>query len=149
MDKALSEWEDDGESGAWLEERRMVGTLSQIAWALQIKSQVEAEFDRVRKVLEYAMTKQSARDVIDIKCIIQIVEDKRKEVMENQQAGYFIREWREVGKVSQIIVEDPRYQAIKASQITRIGLRDAHTTDPKSKSPRELEAFCEREEKEP
>jgi hypothetical protein len=149
IDKAISEWEDDGGSAARLEERRMVGTLSQIAWAVQIKSQVEAEFDRVRKVLEYAMTKQSARDVIDIKCIIQIVEDKRTEVMENQQAGYFIREWQELGKVSRIIVADPRYQAIKASQITRIGLRDAHRPDPDAKNPRELEQFCEREEKEP
>src|ERR1043165_6272707 len=106
MDKAISEWEDDGGSAARLEERRMVGTLNQIAWAVQIKSQVEAEFDRVRKVLEYAMTKQSAGDVIDIKCIIQIVEDTRTEVMGNQQAGYFIREWQELGKVSRIIVAD-------------------------------------------
>src|SRR6516162_7981113 len=102
----------------------MVGTLGQIAWAVQIKSQVEAEFERVRKVLEYAMTKQSSTDVIDIECIIRILEDKRTEVMENQQAGYFIREWQELGKVSRMIVEDPRYQAIKASQITRIELRD-------------------------
>ena len=112
----------------------MIGTLSQIAWAVQIKSQVEAEFDHVRKVLEYAMTKQSPRDVIDIECIIRILEDKRTEVMGNQQAAYFIHEWQEFGKVSRIIVEDPRYQAIKASQIARFGLRDAHRPDPDSKN---------------
>jgi hypothetical protein len=127
----------------------MIGTLSQIAWAVQIKSQVEAEFDRVQKVLEYAMTKQSSKDVIDIESIIRILEDKRTEVMENQQAGYFIHEWQELGKVSRMIVEDPRYQAIKASQIARFGLRDAHRPDPDSKNPRELGKFCEREEKEP
>ena len=104
----------------------MIGTLSQIAWAVQIKSQVETEFDRVRKVLEYAMTKQSPQDVIDIESIIRILEDKRTEVMENQQAGYFIHEWQELGKVSRMIVEDPRYQAIKASQTARFGLRDTH-----------------------
>jgi hypothetical protein len=127
MDKAISEWEDDGGLSARFEERRMIGTLSQIAWAVQIKSQVETEFDRVRKVLEYAMTKQSSKDVIDIQSIIRILEDKRTEVMENQQAGYFIHEWQELGnKVSRMIVEDPRYQAIKASQTARFGLRDTH-----------------------
>ena len=133
MDKAILEWEDDGGSSARFEDR-MIGTLSQIAWAVQIRSQVEAEFDHVRKVLEYAMTKQSARDVIDIECIIRILEDKRTEVIGNQQALYFIHEWQEFGKVSRIIVEDPRYQAIKASQIARFGLRDAHKPDPDSKN---------------
>lgn len=117
----------------------MIGTLGQIAWAVQIKSRVEAEFDRVRKVLEYAMTKQSSRDVVDIESIIRILEDIRTEVMENQHAGYFIHEWQELQKVSRIIVEDPRYQAIKASQIARFGLRDAHGVDPDSKKPREPE----------
>jgi len=134
VDKAILEWEDDGGSSARFADQRMIGTLSQIAWAVQIKSQVEAEFDHVRKVLEYAMTKQSARDVIDIERIIRILEDKRTEVMGNQQAGYFIHEWQEFGKVSRIIVEDPRYQAIKASQIARFGLRDAHRPDPDSKN---------------
>jgi len=148
MDKAISEWENDGGSAARFEEHRMIGTLSQIAWAVQIKSQVEAEFDRVRKVLEYAMTKQSSRDVIDIESIIRILEDKRMEVMENQQAGYFIHEWQVLGKVSRMIVEDPRYQAIKASQIARFGLRDAPTANPDSKKPPESGKFSEREEKE-
>src|SRR5262249_49359956 len=34
----------------------MIGTVNQIAWALQIKAQVDAEFDRVRKVLESVAT---------------------------------------------------------------------------------------------
>jgi hypothetical protein len=116
----------------------MIGTLSQIAWAVQIQSQVEAEFDRVRKVLEYVMTKQSSMDVIDIESIIRILDDKRTEVMENQQAEYFIHEWQNLRKVSRMIVEDPRYQAIKASQTARFGLRDADRPDPDSKNPREL-----------
>jgi len=123
MDTAITEWEDDGGSPAPLQEHPMIGTLNQIAWAVQIKSQVDAEFDRVRKVLEYAR-KQSPRDVGDIESIIRILEDKRAEVMGNQDAGYFIRDWQELGsQVSRIIVEDPRYQTIKASQTARFGLR--------------------------
>jgi hypothetical protein len=126
MDKAIAEWEDDGGSAARFSERRMIGTLSQIAWAVQIKSRVEAEFDRVREVLEYAMTKQSPTDVRDIAAIIGILEDKRTEVVENEQAGYFIHHWQELGnQVSRMVVEDPRYQAIKASQTARFGRRDA------------------------
>ena len=59
----------------------MIGTVNQIAWAVQIKSQVDAEFDRVRKVLESVATKQSPNDGTDVQDIIRILEDKRAEVM--------------------------------------------------------------------
>jgi cell division FtsZ-interacting protein ZapD len=132
MNDSIATWEDEGGSAAPFADRRMIGTLNQIAWAVQIKSQVDAEFDRVRKVLEYAMTKQSPRDVTDIEAIIRILENKRAEVMENEQAGYFIHDWQELGnQVSRMIVGDPRYQAIKASQTARFGLLDAHR--PKEK----------------
>jgi hypothetical protein len=124
----------------------MIGTLSQIAWAVQIKSRVEAEFARVRNVLEYAMTKQSPKDLIDIGSIIRILDDKRAEAMGNQEAGYFIHEWQELGKVSRMIVADPRYQAIKASQTARFGLRDACRPDSDANNSPELGEFCEREE---
>ena len=101
----------------------MIGTLNQIAWAVQIKSQVAAEFDRVRKVLEFAMTKQPRGDVPDIEAIIRILEDKRAEVLGNEEAGYFIHDWQEPGnKVTRMIVGDPRYEAIKASRIASSGL---------------------------
>src|SRR5262245_22395612 len=68
----------------------MIGTVNQIAWAVQIKAQVDAEFDRVRKVLESVATKHSPNDGTDLQAIIRILEDKRAEVMGNEQAGYFI-----------------------------------------------------------
>ena len=116
----------------------MIGTVNQIAWAVQIKSQVDAEFDRVRKVLEYAMRKQSPRDITDVESIIRILEEKRAEVMGNEQAGYFIQDWQELGnQVSRMIIADPRYQAIKASQAARFGLGAAHRRDPDTKAPRQ------------
>lgn len=114
----------------------MTGTPNQIAWAVQIKAQVDAEFDRVRKILEHAMTKESPRDATDIESIIRILEDKRTEVMGNEQAGYFIHDWQELGnRVSRMIVGDPRYQAIKASQMARFGPPAGHRSDPDSKTP--------------
>jgi hypothetical protein len=123
MDQAISVWQDDG--GSQSGEDRLIGTLNQIAWAVQIKSHLEAEFDRLRKVLEYATTRQSPKDVADIEAIIRILDDTRTEVMGNEQAGYFIHQWREVGnQVSRLIVEDPRYQAIKARQKASFELRN-------------------------
>jgi hypothetical protein len=119
MNDPITAWEDEGGSAVRPAGQPMIGTLSQIAWAVQIKSQVDAEFDRVRKVLEYAMTK-SPGDVADIAAIIRILEDKRAEVMENDQAVYFIHDWHELrNQVSQMIVGDPRYEAIKAVQMAR------------------------------
>jgi hypothetical protein len=128
-------WEDDGGSSAQWAERLLIGTLKQIAWAVQIKSQVEAEFVRLRKVLEYAATRQSPKDLTDIEAIIGILDGKRTEVMENEQAGYFIQHWQEFGnQVSRMIVEDPRYQAIKARQTARFEIRDDHRPDTDSEN---------------
>jgi hypothetical protein len=116
MDDPIAAWEGEGGRA----EHRMIGTLNQIAWAMQIKSQVDAEFDRVRRVLRYAMRKQSPEDTRDIEAIIRILEDKRAEVMENKEAGYFIHEWRELrDQVAQMVVRDPRYKAIKDAQTAR------------------------------
>src|SRR5262245_39838744 len=90
------------------EEHRMIGTINQIAWAVQIKAQVDAEFDRVRNVLESVATKHSPNDGTDLQAIIQILEDKRAEVMGNEQAGYFIQDWQELrDQVRQLFVGDP------------------------------------------
>jgi hypothetical protein len=93
----------------------MTGTVNQIAWAVQIKTQVDAEFDRVRHVLELAARKQSAKDHFETDTLIAILEDKRAEVMAREEAGYFIHDWQEFrNQVSQMIVEDSRYKAIKS-----------------------------------
>src|SRR5215813_29983 len=89
MGDVIAAWEDEGGSSARAGEHRMIGTVNQIAWAIQIKAQVDAEFDRVRRVLESVATKQSPNDGTDLQAIIRILEDKRAEVMGNEQAGYF------------------------------------------------------------
>src|SRR6516162_3745839 len=77
MEGALAAWENEGGSSARTEEHPMIGTVNQIACAVQIKAQVDAEFDRVRKVLESVATKHSPNDGTDLQAIIQILEDKR------------------------------------------------------------------------
>jgi hypothetical protein len=137
-DNPVPEWDNDGGSTCAVAVYRMIGTVNQIAWAVQIKSQVDAEFDRVRKVLEHAMKKQPPTDIADLESIIRILEEKRAEVMGNERAGYFIHTWQELrNQVSRMIVEDPKYQAIKASQAAKYGLPSPDTDDCDAKTPRQ------------
>jgi hypothetical protein len=100
----------------------MKGTPSQIEWAEQIRPRVDAEFDRVAKAFQAVADRQSGDDRTNTWAIVAILEEKRAEVMANDQAGYFIRDWQELkDQVRQMIAQDSRYQAIQASRKARIG----------------------------
>ena len=114
MEAAIAAWENEGGSP----QRAMTGTVNQIAWAEQIKARVDAEFDRVRKALESVAGKQSSKGRRNTRVMIEILEDKRAEVMGNEQAGYFIHDWQELrDQVRKMIVGDSRYKAIKTGQV--------------------------------
>jgi len=99
----------------------MTGTASQIDWAEQIKPRVDAEFDRVAKAFMAVARKQGEQARIDTEAVIGILEEKRAEVMANDQAGYFIRNWQELrDQVRQMIGQDSRYQAIKTRKLERL-----------------------------
>jgi cell division FtsZ-interacting protein ZapD len=96
----------------------MTGTVNQIAWAEQIKTQVNAEFDRVANALKTVAAKQSSQDRMATQAIITILEEKRAEVLANEEAGYFIHDWQELrDQVRRMIVEDSRYKAIKTARV--------------------------------
>lgn len=96
------------------------GTVNQIDWAEQIKARVSRDFDRVSNAMQSVAAKQVKRDRTDTQALIAILEDKRAEVMAKDQAGYFIHDWQEPrDQVRQMIVKDPRYCPIKASQAAR------------------------------
>jgi hypothetical protein len=115
MQERISEWEGEGGSLNETPEKAMTGTVNQIEWAKQIKTQVNAEFDRVKTALETAAARQSAQDRVDIQAMIEILEDKRAEVMAHEEAGYFIHDWQELrDQVRQMIMKDDRYKAKRA-----------------------------------
>ena len=96
---------------------KLAGTESQIEWAEGIRSRIDEEFDRVANALQGAAEKQQGQDRLDTLSIIGILEEKRKEVLAIDQAGYFIRAWQNLkDQVRQLIHEDPRYRAIWASR---------------------------------
>lgn len=118
MQDRISEWEAEGGSLNETSENGMTGTFNQIEWARQIKTQVGADFDRVKTTLEAAGARQSGQDRVDTQAIIAILEDKRAEVMAHQEAGYFIHEWQELrDQVRRMIMQDDRYKAIKAGRV--------------------------------
>ena len=118
MKERISVWEGEGGSLNETSEKEMSGTVNQIEWAKQIKTQVNAEFDRVKAALEATAATQSGQDRMDTQAIIAILEDKRTEVMAHQEAGYFIHDWQELrDQVRQMILKDDRYKAIKSRKV--------------------------------
>jgi hypothetical protein len=93
----------------------VTGTQNQIEWAEQIRVRVSIEFDRVAKALEAVAGNQAEPDRMSTRAMIDILEEKRTEVMAKEEAGYFIVEWQELrDQVRRLIAQDSRYQAIKA-----------------------------------
>jgi len=98
----------------------LTGTASQIEWAEQIRPRVDLEFQRVATAFQTAAARQAEPDRAETLAVIAILEEKRSEVMANQRAGYFIRDWQELtDQVRQMIAADGRYQTIRANRRAR------------------------------
>src|SRR5689334_5530995 len=107
MENPLRVWEYEGGWPLQNPANVLTGTINQIDWARQIIEQIDAEFDRVRTVLETAALRQAAQARLNTEAIIRILEDKRAEVMAHSEAGYFIHDWQELRtQVRDLIVED-------------------------------------------
>ena len=118
---ALGEWESEGGAPAQSEPgfslapptaaatQALTATVSQIDWAEHIKERVSQDFDRVANAMKWVAAKQVERDRSDTQAPIDILEEKRTEVMAKDRAGFFIHDWQEPGdQVRQMIVKDPR-----------------------------------------
>ena len=100
--------------------QKMIGTVNQVDLAQQIKTRVNADFNRVAKALESAAGKQATQKRMETLSVIAILEEKWAEVMAKDQAGYFIHEWPELrDQVRQLIIQDPRYQSIRVKRMAQ------------------------------
>ena len=64
--------------------------------------------------------KQDVEARTDTEAIIEILEEKRSQVMQRRPAVYFIHYWREItDQVRQMIFHDARYAAIRKRQVAR------------------------------
>ena len=123
---ALSRWENEGGSpsfspGLQFTTRPLVGTASQIEWAQLIRTRVNDEFNRVSLSFRSIAERQSTHKRSDTEAIMAILEEKRIEVLSENRAGYFIRDWQEISdQVRQMVGNDARYQKIKAARPARV-----------------------------
>jgi hypothetical protein len=98
----------------------LTGTPSQIEWAVGIRNNVSAEFNRVADAFRTVSSKQSTSDRLDTQAVIAILDEKRAEVLAHAEAGYFIKHWQELSdQVRQLIRKDSRYQSIKLAKAER------------------------------
>src|ERR1043165_5866400 len=118
MEKRIAVWESEG--GALHEPPELTGTVKQIAWARQIQIELNAEVDRVAAALERVA---NGKDRPDIRTMLEVMEDKRADVMANREAGYFIHDWQEPrDKVRQLLLNDERYVKPARVRATRNGV---------------------------
>jgi hypothetical protein len=102
------------------EKNNMIGKTNQLKRAEQIKARINTEFDRIAKALTSSAAKQTGQDQADTEAVIVILEDKRTEIMEKDQASYFINNWRELNdEVREKIVQDQRYRDIDTQRARR------------------------------
>jgi hypothetical protein len=98
----------------------MTGTASQIEWAGQIRSRVDSDFRRVADAFLAQAARQVEPNRSETLAVIAILEEKRAEVLSNEQAGYFIRHWQELtDQVRQLIAADARFRTIRANREQR------------------------------
>lgn len=124
MNDQIDNWEDEGGAPPSPTTERRSGTLygtdSQIEWAQAIRIRIDEEFDRMSSSFRSVANKQSGLQRADTEAILALIEEKRAEVMAIDQAGVYIRDWREPGdRVRRMILDDQRYQAIQASRDAR------------------------------
>jgi hypothetical protein len=94
----IEAWEEEGGAARRLDSNMtsLRGTENQVEWGLRIKLQVNEEFDRVAAAFTVVAHRQNGRRRTETETIIAILEEKRLEVMRNDEAGYFneANKWR-------------------------------------------------------
>jgi hypothetical protein len=117
VSRDIEKWEDEGgATGAspGVSPVLMTGTSAQVELAQRIQCRVNADFDRVAASFRAIADRETGGRLANTEAMIEILEDKRSEVMRRGQAGYFIRDWQEIGdQVRRLIVQDSRFQALK------------------------------------
>jgi hypothetical protein len=94
------------------------GTPSQVEWAERIRVQVSAEFDRVAASFRSVAVNQGAGKRAGTEAVLAILDDKRREVLAREEAGYFIHDWQDISdQVRRMIFNDVRYKAIRKEKL--------------------------------
>jgi hypothetical protein len=117
-DQTIAAWEDEG--GALKPSKPvLLGTDNQIAWAEQIRTNVDAEFDRIAGALESVALRQTEPHRSETRVAIALLEEKRAGVMARSDAGYFIKNWQELrDQARSLITDDLRHKTARDNRMT-------------------------------
>ena len=97
--------------------RALQGSEAQIEWAGRIREHVAAEFDRVALAFRGVAAGQDAGGQAYTDAVVGIVQSLRSEVLANEQAGYFIRDWQDISdQVRKMVFTDSRFTTLRANK---------------------------------
>lgn len=117
-DQTIAEWENDGGALGTVK-LSLVGTENQIAWAEQVRANVDAEFDRVAKAPESVAARQTSLNQARTRLVSAILEDRHGAVMAIRDAGYCIKDWQDIrNQVRLLVTADARYKIAKGNKVT-------------------------------
>ena len=98
----------------------MTGGGLQVEVAERIKVRAGADFDRFTAAFEVLSNTQNEPERGETLAIVAIVKELRAQVMANDDAGFFIRGWQDLGdQVRTMVLKDPRVKAIQAQRALR------------------------------
>jgi len=108
----------------------LTGSEAQIEWAERIRVQAAAEFDRFERAFLEVSRRQSPVDRQDTEAIILIVRSYRDQVMKNPSAGYFIRDWQDIGQqIRNMLAANEDCRTIKLLREQRSVAEAAHRSN--------------------
>jgi hypothetical protein len=98
----------------------LLGTASQVSWAAEIRDRVNAEFDRVRALIEEGSNKFRALDRNETATLLALLEEHRAHVLSVGQAEYFIAQWQNpADRLMRVLNGDVRWKTINDARAAR------------------------------
>ena len=98
----------------------LLGTPGQVAWAVELRRQVSAEFEKVRGSIEAGSNKFRALDRAETVALLTMLAGHRATVMGSCRADYFIAEWQNpADRLHRLINADERWKAICDARVAR------------------------------
>ena len=98
----------------------LTGLASQISWANQIRSQVNASFDRVLSSIQAGINRYKSLEADETATLLDLVEEHRVKVLGVADAQYFLDHWQDpVDRVQRLIHADDRWKLIVEARAAR------------------------------
>ncbi len=104
----------------------LTGDSSQVAWAFQIRRQVDQSFDRISVAVASGTNRYKALTPEETAVLLAVVAEHRGDVLGKCSAQYFLEHWQDpVDRAQRLIHTDPRWLALVEARAARNPKPDA------------------------